>query len=53
MAEGVEREAEEGLAGGGDERRSGGGVVEEELDVGMHADLLVADGFVTSRGGAC
>jgi hypothetical protein len=37
LAECIEREAEEGLAGGGDEGRGGGGVVEEDVDLGMHA----------------
>jgi hypothetical protein len=36
VAEGAEREADEGLAGGGGERGGGGGVVEEEFDLGMH-----------------
>ncbi len=37
MAEGAEREADEGLAGGGGEGGGGGGVVEEEFGLGMHA----------------
>jgi hypothetical protein len=36
LAEGVEREAEEGLAGGGDEGCGVGGVIQEELDVRVH-----------------
>src|SRR5579871_2600453 len=45
LAEGVEREAEEGLAGGGHERGGVGGVVEEDFDVRVHVDLVIADGI--------
>jgi hypothetical protein len=44
LAEGAEGDAEEGLAGGGDEGGGAVGVVEEELDLGVHSDLVVAGG---------
>ena len=43
LAEGAEGDAEEGLAGGRGEGGSAVGEVEEELDLGIHSDLVIAD----------